>query len=656
MQMSRFKMFFAAALLVAFAITAAAQEAERPFLSPIFGSHMVIQRDMKVPVWGWTRPGRHVAVRMGEKTVSAWGDNNGKWMVRIGPFKAGGPYQMRVSGLSEIVLDDVLVGDVWVAAGQSNMEWPVMISDNPEQEIAQANHPQIRLFTVGKKVALEPQESLDGQWQPCTPQTVGGFSAVAYFFGRHLQQELGVPIGLINTSWGGTPAESWTSAPALRAMPDYRPAIQQLEEILADRGNLTVSYEQQVAAWWDRNDPGSGAGWQDPDADTSVWKPITLPATIEASGLPDFDGVFWLREDLDLPEAATGREAALNLGPIDDRDTAWVNGVKVGETGQYNAPRQYKIPAGILKAGRNVIAVRVLDTGGTGGLTGTAEQLSLQIADQSPISLAGAWAYKESAALSKTAPFPVQWQNNPHQPTVLYNGMIAPVLPYSIKGAIWYQGESNAGKAYQYRTLLPTMIRDWRSRWDVGAFPFYIVQLANFMESKPQPDEDAWAELREAQSITSRNLPNTGIAVIIDIGEAADIHPRNKQDVGKRLALAALAQTYGRKIEYSGPLYRSMKREGKAIRLFFDHAGGGLVARGGKLTGFAIAGQDRRFVWADAEIQGNTILISSPQVARPAAARYAWAANPVCNLYSQAGLPASPFRTDTWPGITANNK
>ncbi len=668
------------ALLIAASLPASAQNAEaagsaRPFLSPLFADNMVFQRGLRNPVWGWTTPGQKVTVRVNGKTVSAVADPGGKWIAKLDPLPVGGPYTVAISGPQSVMLNNVLSGDVWICSGQSNMEMGIGNVNQAETEIAGADYPQIRLFTVAKDIALEPSESLIkrssdlmGQWSVCTPQTVktggwNGFSAVGYFFGRELYKDLKVPIGLIHTSWGGTPAEAWTSREALATMPDYRPALAQIKETLAASHAVSDNYAQKVADWYVKNDPGSVSGlpWVVPTFDASAWKTMTLPGNWEAAALPAYDGVVWFRKEFDFPVGTDIKDAVLHLGPIDDQDTTWVNGVQVGATGVYNTPRDYKIPASLLKPTHNVIVVRVLDTGGEGGFTGKPDQLSVAM-DEGLISLAGAWQYKDSLPLAKAAtPVPVRVTADQNAPTTLYNAMIAPLLPYGIKGAIWYQGESNAGKAYQYRTLLPTMIADWRARWGEGNFPFLIVQLANWQAVSPEPKEDAWAELREAQLMTWRKVPKTGMAVIIDIGDAVDIHPKDKQDVGKRLELAALAVAYDKKLVYSGPVYKAAKTEGNAVYLSFDHVGGGLVAGlnnkdSGKLLGFAIAGADRRFVWADAAISGDTITVSSPQVARPVAVRYAWAVNPVCNLYNRENLPATPFRTDDWPAITLNNK
>jgi sialate O-acetylesterase len=639
----------------------------KPFVSAMFGDEMVLQRGRPVPVWGWTTPGQTVVVTAQGKLATATAGRDGYWKATLDTLTVGAPFDLTVAGAAgqTQTFHDVLAGDVWVCSGQSNMEFGIGNLSNATDEIAAANYPQIRLFKVGHDVALEPHTQPQASWTVCTPDTIkqggwNGFSAVGYFFGRDLYQQLHVPIGLVESDWGGTPAEAWTSASALAKMPEFRSALAALDQKRTGATGQAASYAQQVDVWYRKNDPGSVVStWADPSLDTSAWKTMALPTAWEAAGVPElsaFDGVLWYRKTVDLPAEAAGKAADLHLGPIDDNDTTYVNGVEVGRTEGYLTPRNYTIPAGTLKAGANVIAVRVLDTGGAGGIDGKADDMHLDVSGGTPLSLAGDWIYRVGIPLAQAGPPPVQFTVDQNSPTVLFNGMINPLIPDAIKGAIWYQGESNAGRAYQYRTLLPTMINDWRSRWGEGAFPFYIVQLANFQAQQPQPGDSDWAELREAQSMTARNLPNSGIAVIIDIGNPTDIHPKDKQDVGKRLSLIALAQTYGQKIEYSGPEYKSMKRYGSGIRLAFDHIGGGLVAKGGPLTGFAIAGADRKFVWADAVIQGDTILVSSPQVPNPVAVRYAWADNPACNLYNKADLPASPFRTDDWPGVTGGKK
>lgn len=617
---------------------------ERPYVHRLFNDHMVFPRDIEAPVWGWCEPGKEVTVAMAGKSVKAVANKDGRWQVRLGPFGAGGPHELKITGPKEETFKDVLIGDVWICSGQSNMEWGVNASNNAQEEIAKANHPKIRLFYVPKRISTEPQRQVVADWDLCTPQTVAGFSAVGYFFGRLLHEQTGIPIGLINSNWGGTVAEAWTSAGALKSMDDFKGAVESFEH-LAKHG--MDDFEQLMAEWWKKNDPGSvgGLGFADPMVEVNDWKTMNLPHNWEGQGLPDFDGIVWFRRDVDLPEDWTGNDIKLHLGAIDDRDTTWVNGSKVGEMGDWNHDRVYKVPKKLLKAGRNTIAVRVLDTGGGGGFHGDPAKMKLE-RGKDAISLAGEWRYIATKPLAEVAQPPVRIDNNPNAVTVLSNGMISCLEPFAIKGAIWYQGESNAGRAEQYRRLLPTMIKDWRQRFGVGDFPFYIVQLASFMDPTNEPVQSGWAELREAQLWTALNVPNCGIAVTTDIGDAKDIHPRNKQDVGKRLALEALAKTYGKQLVHQGPLYKGMKIEGNAVRLEFDHVGGGLEQRGDRLAGFAIAGADGRFVHGEARIDGATVIVTGAGIDAPAHVRYGWANNPPATLFNKDGLPASPFRTD----------
>ncbi len=506
-------------LCVAWACAASAEVS----LPSTFSDHMVMQRDMPIPVWGRAAPGEGVTVSLGARHVGTTADSEGKWKVRLPAVKAGGPHVLKVAGTNTITISDVLVGEVWVASGQSNMQMDVDGSQNAKQEEGQANFPQLRMFTVQRAPAMEPQSDCRGKWVVCHPQTVGNFSAAGYFFARELNRRLGVPVGIIHTSWGGTRVQVWMSRETLAADPAFAATLAE-----ADRGMQEFSTDfltnkaPQVAAWTAKAEAAKAAG-----------QPLPLP--------PQF--------------------------PPDPRT-------------------------------------------------------------------------------------PGQW---PELPTVLYNGMIAPVVPYAIRGAIWYQGESNAWEAYRYRKLFPAMIEGWRRAWGEGDFPFVFVQLANFGEAPaPEgPGDSSWAELREAQTMTL-SLPNTGMAVIVDIGEGADIHPKNKQEVGRRLALAAGNLAYGWKDEYSGPMYASLTIKGDAAHVGFTHTAGGLrVAGGDTPRGFAIAGADRRFFWADAVIEGDTVVLTSKKVPQPVAVRYAWGDDPPNNLYNAAGLPASPFRTDDWPGETA---
>lgn len=627
--------------------------AEGPFLSPVFTDHMVLQRDRKDPVWGWTKPGAKVTLSIAGHSLETIAGADGKWQVLLPEMPAGGPHVMTVNGPESVTLNDILVGDVWICSGQSNMEWSVAASQDAQAEIAAANHPQIRSITLPHVTAVQPQTTFSSSgWEVCSPQTAGRFTAVGYYFGRKLHEELKVPVGLIHTSWGGTIAEAWVSREGLVPLGDFDAALAALDA--QAKGNGASQQEE----WFARHDAGTKEGWSAEAFDDATWTRIEQPMQWTGSTvaeLANFDGVVWFRRPLELPPGIEGKEAVLQLGAIDDEDTVWLNGRKIGEGEGWLNARTYKVPAGVLKAGKNVLALRVLDHDGGGGMTGPADQMKLAF-DTGFLALHGPWRYKIGTGLANKPPFPRRAGGNPNVPTVLYNAMVSPLLPCGMKGAIWYQGESNAARAQQYRKLLPALIGDWRKRFGQGDFPFYIVQLANFMPKQAEPGPSEWAELREAQAMTGRNVPNSGIAVTIDIGDAADIHPRNKQDVGKRLALQALAKTYGKDLVAAGPEFKSAKVEGGAIRLGFDSVGGGLVAKDGALKGFAIAGEDKKFVRAEAKIDGETVLVSSPQVAKPVAVRYGWENNPDATLFNQEGLPAGPFRTDDWPGVTDGRK
>jgi sialate O-acetylesterase len=629
----------------------------------IFGDNMVLQRGIEVPVWGWGEPGDDIEVVMTGKTYSAKIDPNGRWQVRLDPMQAGGPHRMSIRGRNHRVeLRDILIGDVWFCGGQSNMAWPVDRVNDSEQEIASANWPEIRHITVSRTMATSPEKDVArASWQRAVGENIRNLTAVGYFFARELYREKKVPIGLINDNWGGTVAETWTSPEALAKLPDFKPVVEEMakdkrstEQIRHDLENDRIAWEASIA----NKDPGLNNGmalWGQPTFDDSGWKSMMVPGLWEDAGHPDLDGVVWFRKNVQLPETMKGKDLVLKVGQIDDSDETWFNGVKVGTTeNAYNRRRSYPV-SGALVQETNQITVRVRDTGGGGGIWGDPGNLALETSDGQSLSLAGEWRY----AIGLETDQQIMRGFGPNdRPSLLFNGMLKPVMPYALKGVIWYQGESNASRAHQYTSLFPAMIRDWRNQWNQGDFPFLFVQLANFRAAKAVPGESDWAELREAQTMTL-TTPNTGMAVIIDIGEADDIHPKNKQDVGSRLALAARKVAYNEEIVYSGPMYSSMKTEGDKIRVRFTNSGGGLVAkdRYGYLKGFAIAGNDKKFHWASAQIDGASILVSSPMVKSPVAVRYAWADNPDdANLYNQEGLPALPFRTDTWDGLTKGKK
>lgn len=662
----RKKLFIA--LLLAGSMSARAQVK----LQPLFTDNMVLQQQADVPIWGEDKAGKKVTVTTSwdKRKYTTTTAANGKWKVSVATPKAGGPYSITISDGKTVRLNNVLIGEVWLCSGQSNMEMPIVGWGNDyfkaEHKDAD-NHPNIRLLQLNLVASMTPDNHFAARnngWTVCNYTNLAPFSATAYFFGRDLEKHLNVPIGLIQTCWGGTVAEAWTGKESLELDPDFTKGLKNLSEMSASKENTMKKYEADKLQWQknvDSKDAGMKNGkavWAAPGFNDESWMTMKVPGLFSQNGLEKFDGLVWFRHTVDIPSSMTGKALMLRLGSVDDIDVTYFNGVRIGQTERWAKERVYQIPARLVKAGRNVIAVRNLDTGGDGGLYGKTEQFRLTAEGQKgagqgtqEINLSGEWRYKVSTGMQELPAMPANPNGNPNLPTVLYNAMINPLIPYTIKGAIWYQGEANASRAYQYRDLLPLMINDWRSRWGYR-FPFYIVQLANFMARHDHPTESAWAELREAQALTT-NLDNTGVSCTIDIGMEKDIHPSNKQDVGHRLALIARAETYGQNVEFSGPLYKSYEMMGHCIRIHFDHTTDGLKTNDDRpVTGFAIAGPDHVWHWATATIDGNSVIVSSDKVKFPVAVRYAWADNPACNLYNGANLPAFPFRTDCWNGVT----
>ncbi len=621
-----------------------------------FGEHMVLQQGRRVPVWGTAAAGEKVSVEFAAHTKTTSAGSDGKWRVDLDPLPVSAVGRMfTVTGSATpvpIKIGDVLVGEVWICGGQSNMERqlgprpeqkPIV---NWEQEVAAATHPLIRQFYVTQQLSPVPKSTLEGKWTVCSPATAADFTAVGYFFARDLQKALNVPVGIIHSSWGGTPAEAWTSRAGLAAFPEFKENLAQLDQVATDPVGAKRDYLARLEQWFLKNDPGSGAhSWNGDDVDTSNWEHLNLPTFWETAGHPDFDGVVWFRKPFDLPDGWSGADLELRLSAIDDIDTTWVNGVKVGATFSWDTPRVYHVPSSLLHPKGNLIAVRVLDTGGNGGIWNADLPLELVPANGkgTALSLTGPWRCRFSTALtndSKTH-LPIDTSQSAGVPTALYNAMIAPLEPYAIRGVTFYQGEENANRAHQYRTLLPALIADWRKQWGEGDFPFLFVQIAPFNAMPP--------EIREAQLLAWQATKNTAMVVTIDCGDADNIHPTHKQPVGARLALAARALAYGQSVEYSGPVFAKLKIKSHRAVLDFTHLGGGLVAKDGPLTGFTVAGSDGVFHPAGAEINKDTIVVSSPEVSQPIAVRYAWANVAAGNLFNQAGLPASPFETEIKP-------
>jgi sialate O-acetylesterase len=646
-------------LISLFSLIAVAVQAQLQMPS-IFGDSMVLQRDAPISLWGEAKPGEQVTVvfHQQRKTVSA--DRNGEWKVMLAPEKVGGPYNLSVTAGRSLTYRGIMMGDIWVCSGQSNMEFPVKgwsSVNNAEDEIAMADHPGIRLFTVEKNVSALPENTLKGKWETCSPASIPLFSAVGYFFGRALHKELNVPIGLINSTWGGTPIETWISRAGFEKDPYYAAVMkkapeQSMEALLKQRRNAEETYVQSLQK--DLPDLSDSARWKEVGYDDSKWKRMPLPGLWEAHpGLSKLDGVVWFRAEINIrPEDLAG-STVFHLGMIDDRDDTYLNGERIGGMNGWNTERIYTVRNGLLKPGKNILAIRVEDGGNGGGIHGDSSQFFLS-ANNQKYPLAGNWSYRIQQVLySSNGIGPNDY------PSLLYNGMIHPIEKLRIKGVIWYQGEANASTGYEYRKALPLLIRDWRMRFKNEAMPFYFVQLTSFNAANGNSNSgSSWAELRESQSLALK-LPATGMAVTTDIGDAADIHPRNKQDVGSRLALLALQHTYGRKLQSSGPVYSSVRNGGDHLLVKFSSVGKGLVARNDNLLkGFEIAGADKKFYPAEAVIIGSGELkLSSLSVRQPLVVRYAWvddAGN--ANLINSAGLPAAPFRTDKWPGITDLNK
>jgi sialate O-acetylesterase len=615
--------------------------------APLFRDHAVLQQGLPLPVWGTADNGEEVTVTLAGHTAKTKAVD-GRWMVRLPALMAGGPHELVLAGKNRIVLTDILIGEVWLCSGQSNMERQLGLRagqkpiDNWEQEAATANFPQIRHFGVAQTVALSPQSKVAGDWLVCTPQTAPQFTAVGFFFGRALHQARGVPIGLIHSSWGGTPAQAWTSREGLARLPEFAETVKSMDLLASDPAAAKADFEQRLSRWYSANDLGvlSAQPWSARDVDTTGWTPMRLPGYWEEAGMKGFDGVVWYTREFDVPAEWTGKAAVLNLGAVDDWDSTWVNGEPVGHTDGWNVPRVYPLAAGLLKPGKNRVTVRVVDTGGNGGLWGPAEAMTVACPDVSNASLPldGDWQYRVSVNFRETKRPPASLLNNQNGGSALYNGMIEPLRPYAMRGVIWYQGEANAWEARLYRTLFPAMVADWRGKWAQGDFPFLYVQIAPFKDMPP--------EIREAQLLSLAQIPNSAMAVTLDVGDAEDIHPTQKRPVGERLALAARALAYAEKLEYSGPLYRQMEVKGDRAVVTFTHVGSGLVAKGGELIGFEIAGADKVFHPARAAIVGDTLEVTAEGVTQPVAVRYAWANVPSGNLFNKEGLPASPFRTD----------
>lgn len=626
-------------------------------LPRLVSDHMVMQRNKQNKLWGWAKPGAKLTITLGKQVLKTTATKDGRWQTMLAPVGAGGPYTITVTdGKETKTVNDVLFGEVWVASGQSNMEWKMKQQiTNMAKEIAAANHPQIRAFEVINRFSSKPMADVDSnsRWMVCNPALAPEFSAVAYFYAREIHEKLRVPVGILQCEWGGTPAEAWTSYEGLKAIPFLKAEAESAEK--GDYQQESAVYKATFATFWkeaEKRDKGMKEKWTKPTgvAD-STWNRIELPGLIEEQGFAGENGCFYLRNKVNIiGQFNKGGDVTIQLGRIDDIDSVFINGVNVGGREGYDRLRSYTFSAKLLNEGENSIVIKMLDLGGEGGIRGAENEMRLMVGNVD-YPLAGGWRIAKGFDMAGMPPYPksTSMQN---KPGALYYGMLQPLMNYTIQGVIWYQGESNAGRAWEYRTLFPAMITDWRKNWGLGDFPFYYVQLTSYRQPVEKPGPSEWAELREAQMLTLK-LPNTGMAVITDIGDANDIHPRNKKDVGMRLAIWARYQTYGEEaLIYRGPVFKSVDYRGSLALVKFEDSNAGMYVKDkyGYVKGFELAGADGVFHFAQGTLSGNVVTLVSSAVREPKYVRFAWSNNvDDANLFNASNLPAWPFRTDDFP-------
>lgn len=618
----------------------------------IFSDGMVLQRNKKIPVWGWAEANEKIDLHFNKQHKTVITDANGKWRINLDPEKAGGPFKLTVSGKNKITIQDILVGEVWICSGQSNMEFQMYKLPKFNALKEKINNPEVRQFGVAQDLSGSPKEQLkQGKWQLANKENLADFTAVGYFFAEKLNKELHVPIGIINTSWGGTCVETWTSREAFQKSDEFKEMIAQVPVVdmdaIFEKYKKSVLDNIQKIQGFDVS-KANEEQFQLENFDDSKWPEIKVPSLWENQQIGNIDGEVWMRKSFEISPEQANKEAVLYLSKVDDEDITYINGVKIGSMNLWDSKRIYKIPEGVLKQGKNTIAVKVIDYTGGGGIYGDSADLKIEFKD-SNIPLSGLWKFNVVKVKIEMSP-------NSY-PSLLYNAMIHPLIPYAFNGVLWYQGEANVTRANQYKIAFPQMINDWRNQWKQGDFPFYFVQLATYNENNGNSNSGSkWAELREAQS-EALKLKNTGMSITTDIGDPKDIHPTNKLDVGLRLAAIALNKTYGIKtVPYSGPVYKSSEVKGDTMVLTFDFVGKGLQPEN-LLKGFEIAGSDKVFYPAVAVIQNNKVMVNSDKVAKPVSVRYNWADDASAgNLYNLDKLPAAPFRTDNWELTTAKEK
>lgn len=637
-------------LCCVFSVLASAQ-VELPLL---FSNDMVLQRDKPIPVWGWASANENIEVVFHNQTQKTKADHQGRWKLVLKPESAGGPYTLVVNGKNKIEISNVLVGEVWLCSGQSNMEFTVRQAKNFDEEVKDSNYPMIRQFYVENDMASKPKLRLKGgKWTVCNDENVAEFTAVGYYFAKEVYSKLKVPIGLVHASWGGTCVETWTSTEALESNKEFKAVIDKLPE--TDIHEIAKIQKQKRTAAIEKiqGHPVSSkheAEYIKAEFNDKNWPEMQAPMLWEKQQLGNIDGTVWMRKTIQLSKADLDKNAVLHLAKVDDVDVTYVNGIEVGSTDHYEAERHYPLPSNLLKEGSNVMAVKIVDYTGGGGIWGAPSELKLTTENR-VVALSGAWKFQVVDLKSDVSPNDF--------PSLLYNAMINPLIPFAMQGVLWYQGEANVGRAVQYKEAFPLMIKDWRKQWEQGDFPFYYVQLSSFDEFGGNSVQGSrWAELREAQTETLK-LKNTGMCVTIDIGNTKDIHPKNKQDVGKRLAAIALNKTYGGNQIFSGPTFKNLEIKNRKAILNFENLGSGLVVLPNhmEIQGFEVAGTDQKFYPATAQIIKDTVVVQSDKVEVPVTVRYGWVDDAgACNLYNREGLPAMPFRTDSWQLVTQKAK
>ncbi|MBL0745304.1 sialate O-acetylesterase [Chryseolinea lacunae] len=628
-------------LLLLFAFTSTVASAQSFKTAGIFGNNMVVQQKINAPVWGLAAPGEKIEIEFAGTHSAGHADGSGKWMIRLPQLEAGGPYIMIIKGGREtLTFSNVMVGEVWLASGQSNMSFSVDGVVNKDATVSSADFPNIREVHVPEQVSGTPLRDLDGlQWNVCTPQTVGNFSAVAFFFARALQKEKNIAVGIINSSNSGTPAEAWTSADMLFTHPDFKTRILDLRHhpedwAALDKEGLVIQKEYRRII--ETTKAGQEMGVHKLKYNDAAWPQANYPIVVSKLGLGGYR-LLWFRKNITLPSKPKG-DLVLSLGKVIQQDITYVNGIEVGRT-NHQGERTYTVPAKVLKAGVNVIAIRLLSEWGYGRIGNPADVPRLHSLDKkTDINLSGAWSYNSN--LEPDLPVAKDYSL---EPSSLFNAMISPIIPYGIRGALWYQGEGNSGKPAQYETLLPLLFTDWRTRWQLGNFPFLIVQLPNYA-----PGGNNWVRMRDVQA-KALQYPNTGLAVTIDLGDPNDVHPRDKEPVGERLHAVAEHVAYGEDRVYTGPIFSAAKRYGNKLRITFDQTGSGLVLKRNTPSVFLVCGEDRKFHEATmVAIEGNTVVVTCDAVPDPIAIRYAWSGNPDASLHNNEGFPAAPFRSDTF--------